>query len=61
VESCIELVTLEGEGSIFTSTGFSPYGNVLGSANVQGTLFLWLAPSWEEIEKAEAAASDAGW
>jgi WD40 repeat protein len=48
-----EVLTLEGQGSIFIHTAFSPDGQVLGSASGKG-LFLWRAPSWEEIAAAEA-------
>ena len=54
VESSQELLTLEGVGSLFSHTAFSPDGNVLGSMNDGGLLHLWCAPSWEEIAAAEA-------
>ena len=54
MESREELLTLEGEGSRFYRTAFSPDGNDLGSMNQAGVLHLWRAPSWAEIE-AEAA------
>jgi len=60
VESHLELLTLEGKGSLFWRTIFSPDGNMLGSINSQGVLHLWRAPSMEQIaafeakEKAEA-------
>jgi WD40 repeat protein len=50
-----EVLTLEGQGSLFMPTAFSPDGRVLASTSGQG-LHLWRAPSWEEIEKAEAEA-----
>ena len=53
-DSYHELLTLEGQGSFFHSTAFSPDGNILGSINMRGTLFLWRAPSMEEIGKLEA-------
>ena len=49
-----ELLTLEGQGSRFYRTAFSPDGNDLGSMNEAGLLHLWRAPSWAEIEAAEA-------
>jgi WD40 repeat protein len=52
-ESRLDLLTLEGRGSLFRKTGFSPDGNVLGSANSQNVLHLWRAPSWEEIQAAD--------
>jgi len=52
-ESYQELLTLEGQGSMFTRTAFSPDGNVLGSVSEEGFLHVWTAPSWAEIEAAE--------
>jgi WD40 repeat protein len=46
--------TLSAEGSIFGLTRFSPDGNTLGTESSDGTLNLWRAPSWEEINAAEA-------
>jgi WD40 repeat protein/serine/threonine protein kinase/class 3 adenylate cyclase len=64
VESHLELLTLEGRGSLFmASTAFSPDGNLLGSRNAQGALHLWRAPSWAELElaaKAEGNSALAG-
>ncbi len=51
-----ELLTLEGQGSGFYWTAFSPDGNVLGAMNRAGTLHLWRAPSLAEIDAAEAKA-----
>jgi WD40 repeat protein len=52
----LELVRLKVEGiAVFE---VSTDGNVLiaeTSPNSKGTLYLWRAPSWEEIERAEAA------
>jgi len=55
VESQQEVLVLEGEGSNFWRTEFSPDGNVLGSLNMnrKGVLHLWRAPSWAEIKAAE--------
>lgn len=52
-ESLQELLTLSGQGSIFHSTAFSPDGNALASCNQRGQLHIWVAPSFEEIERAE--------
>ena len=54
VASLEEVVTLAAHGSVFISTKFSPDGNVLGSLNASGILYLWRAPSWDEINAAEA-------
>ena len=47
--------TLEGKGTIFFKTIFSPDGSTLASLNVQGMLHVWRAPSLEEIEAIERA------
>jgi WD40 repeat protein len=47
-----ELMTMEGNGSLFYRTAFSPDGNVLGSMNRNGLLHLWRAPSFTEIQDA---------
>jgi WD40 repeat protein/serine/threonine protein kinase len=54
VASLEEVATLGAQGSVFLSTKFSPDGNVLGSLNDSGVLYLWRAPSWDEINGAEA-------
>ena len=54
VASLQELVTLGAKGSVFYRTKFSPDGNVLGSLNNSGVLYVWRAPSWAEINAAEA-------
>jgi WD40 repeat protein len=56
VESREELLTLSGRGSNLFDIAFSPDGSVLGVSG-DGNLNLWRAPSWAEIEKAEAAAA----
>jgi WD40 repeat protein len=54
VASLEEVATLGAQGSVFESIKFSPDGNVLGSFNGSGVLCLWRAPSWDEINTAEA-------
>ena len=54
VASHQEVLTLEAEGSTYYQTAFSADGHVLGSRNALGVLHLWRAPSWEEINAAEA-------
>ena len=44
--------TLEGQGTGFQGAGFSPDGNAIVWGNGT-TLYLWRAPSWEEITAAE--------
>jgi serine/threonine protein kinase/WD40 repeat protein len=56
-ESRQEVLTLKAlhEPVKFVATAFSPDGNLLGSMNRQGgSLYLWRAPSWAEIEAAES-------
>jgi WD40 repeat protein len=54
-ETWQELLTLSGEGSVFHTLKFSPDGRYLLAINLYGTIHLWSAPTWEEIEAAEAA------
>jgi WD40 repeat protein len=53
-----ELLTLEGNGTVFRLSDFSPDGNVLGSYSLEGFLHLWRAPSWAEIKAVEGTAED---
>jgi WD40 repeat protein len=52
-ESWQDVFTLEGDGSGFRGVEFSPDGNTIAWAN-HTTVLLWLAPSWAEINAAEA-------
>lgn len=54
MDSWQELLTLEGAGSQFNITSFASDGNGIGSMSIDGVLNLWRAPSWEEINAAEA-------
>jgi WD40 repeat protein len=54
VVSWQELLTLEGQGSLFYAVEFSPGGNFLGASNGQGLLHIWQAPTLEDIERLEA-------
>ena len=54
VDSWQELLTLEGAGSQFSTTAFSPDGNAIGTLSEDGFLHVWQAPTWEEINAAEA-------
>jgi serine/threonine protein kinase/WD40 repeat protein len=54
LESKQELLMLDSFGSLCMDTAFSPDGSVLGSWDPYGSLYLWRAPSWEEINAAEA-------
>ncbi len=53
-DSWQELLTLEGTGSQFGLTSFSPDGNAIGTMSREGILQVWRAPSWAEINTAEA-------
>ncbi|HTQ49061.1 MAG TPA: protein kinase, partial [Candidatus Acidoferrales bacterium] len=55
-DSWQNVLTLTGPGAgyVFISIAFSQDDNVLGALNLVGTLNLWRAPSWEEINAAEA-------
>jgi WD40 repeat protein len=55
VDTYQEVATLEGQGSVFQTVQFSPDSNMLLGINLVGTLQLWNAPSWAEIEAAENA------
>jgi WD40 repeat protein len=49
-----QLMALSGEGSLFNFVAFSPDGKWLtAAAQPNGTLHLWHAPTWEEIEAVE--------
>ena len=52
-ESWQDVFTLEGQGTGFQGAWFSPDGNSLMWGNPT-TLYLWQAPSWEDIAAAEA-------
>jgi WD40 repeat protein len=54
VDSWQEVLTLEGTGSLFGLTAFSPDGNAVGTLSGDGILYVWQAPSWAEINAAEA-------
>jgi WD40 repeat protein len=54
LESRRQLVALAGEGAIFNCVGFSPDGNVICACNSRGDVYLWRAPTFEEIAAAEA-------
>jgi WD40 repeat protein len=50
-----EVLTLSGEGQLFEQAAFSPDGRYLFGLNVAGALYLWSAPSWQEIADAESS------
>ncbi len=49
-----EVLTLGGEGSQFLDLKFSSDGRCLLAVNTAGLAHVWTAPTWEEIEAAEA-------
>lgn len=50
------VLTLAASASSLPATSFSPDGNVIvGRGTLTGRVFFWRAPSWAEIEQAEAA------
>jgi eukaryotic-like serine/threonine-protein kinase len=53
-ESWQNVFTLEAPGNDFQQTAFAPDGNTLGWLNQENVLYLWRAPSWAEINAAEA-------
>jgi len=62
-DSWQDVLTLEGQGTAFCSTTFSPDGNVIGTMNgtsVPGSVQLWRAPSWAEINAAEKSVPAPG-
>jgi hypothetical protein len=46
-------LTLGVPWDFFSSSQFSPDGNVPGAIETLGALLLWRAPSWTEIEQSE--------
>jgi WD40 repeat protein len=55
-DSKLDLMTLPAEGNnLLERTCFSPDGNILAAVDRDGTLRLWRAPSWPEIEAIETA------
>jgi len=54
MDSWQEVLTLEGPGSLYYSTAFSPDGTAIGTMTGDGFLRVWQAPSWAEINAAEA-------
>jgi WD40 repeat protein len=55
VETGRDVATLAGEPGWFCRIGFSPDGNTLFAASLEGIALFWLAPSWAEIEAKERA------
>ena len=53
VHSGRDVATLPGQPGRFARIGYSPDGNTLFAASVEGKVLLWRAPAWEEIEAAE--------
>jgi WD40 repeat protein len=53
-DSWQDVITLQGSGSVFYEPLFSTDGNSVGALNDAGILHVWRAPSWAEINAAEA-------
>jgi eukaryotic-like serine/threonine-protein kinase len=53
-ESWQDVFTLEGQGNDHYNSAFSKDGNAIGWLNDTGGLYIWRAPSWAEINAAEA-------
>ena len=51
------VLTLSAEGSVFRSLRYSPDGNAIGVRNSDKQLYIWRAPTWEEISAAEKATN----
>jgi serine/threonine protein kinase/WD40 repeat protein len=49
-----EVATLVGQGSFFSDLAVAPDGNTIVARNWNRILHFWTAPSWSEIEAAEA-------
>jgi WD40 repeat protein len=54
VDGWQHVLILPAEDSNFGLAAFSPDGNTIGVTTALGRLHVWRAPSWAEIEKAEA-------
>jgi serine/threonine protein kinase/WD40 repeat protein len=55
-ESWEQVFSLEAQRGHFFSAEFSPDGNVFAAWTQFNELYLWRAPSWEEVDAAEAAS-----
>lgn len=59
-ESWQEVFTLQAVGTGFKGAMFFPDGNSILWGNLTDDLYIWRAPSWEEIRAAEAKDKAAG-
>ncbi|HSA29709.1 MAG TPA: protein kinase [Phycisphaerae bacterium] len=50
-----QIATLRAEGTTFRGVAFSPDDSTIAVLSVERDLYIWRAPSWAEIEAAEAA------
>ncbi|HXR07708.1 MAG TPA: serine/threonine-protein kinase [Candidatus Acidoferrum sp.] len=55
VDSWQEVLTLHVQGGALTGVAFSPDGSSIGATKQGGTMHLWRAPPWAEIETTEKA------
>ena len=48
-----EVATLPGVSAYYATLGFSPDGDTLFAASLEGTVLLWHAPKFAEIERGQ--------
>ncbi|HOW74017.1 MAG TPA: protein kinase [Phycisphaerae bacterium] len=53
-----QIATLRAEGTTFRGVTFSPDDSTITVQSVERDLYIWRAPSWAEIEAAEAAEQE---
>jgi WD40 repeat protein len=51
VETGRDVATLPGAARWYPHVGFSPDGNTLFAASLEGVVLFWHAPSWEDIAR----------
>jgi WD40 repeat protein len=54
----LQLLTLKVDAMFWSDIRFSPDGNSMSSVDQLGTIHIWRAPSWEEIEAMDAVVND---
>jgi hypothetical protein len=54
-----QLLTLQAEGTHLHNFGMSADGALLGALSARGTIHLWRAPTWKEIEAREKTGASA--
>ena len=61
VDSWQDVLTLHADGNVFRRAAFSPDGNAIGVVTRLGALYVWQAPSWDQIAAAEAKQKAISW